>query len=107
MTEVICLFLLAFCSYLIAEAASLSGMLIQRYLIQKGILSLFVCGIVMGRFTWFNLSEYSRTTTPQIFKVAAQAAETYVFLYLGLALFSFINIHHWSFAFIITSIVST
>jgi sodium/hydrogen exchanger 8 len=87
--EVIVMAMMAFSSYFLAEAATLSG-----------ILSLFVCGIVCGRFVWYNLSEYSRLTTPQTFKVFATAAESYVFLYLGISAFAFPNRSDWKFGFI-------
>jgi NhaP-type Na+/H+ or K+/H+ antiporter len=93
--EVIILTIWAYSSYLLAEAASLSG-----------IMSLFVCGIFMGRYTWHNLSEYSQLTTPQTFKALANLGDTYVFLYLGLAAFGFSDIHQWKFGFIGLSLVS-
>jgi sodium/hydrogen exchanger 8 len=92
--EVITLSIWAYSSYLLAEAASLSG-----------IMSLFVCGIFMGRYTWHNLSDYSQLTTPQTYKSLASLSDTYVFLYLGLAAFGFSDIHEWRFGFIGISLV--
>ncbi|KAL0482600.1 sodium/hydrogen exchanger [Acrasis kona] len=65
-----------------------------------GIMTLFVCGIVMGRYTWHNLGDYSKLSTPQTFKSFAVIADAYVFLYLGLSVFGFSDIHQWKVGFI-------
>ena len=93
-TEVVILIIFAFSAYLIAEAFRLSG-----------IMSLFFCGVVMGHYTWYNLSEYTKLTTPQTFKTLSLFAEMYIFLYLGLALFSFTGLHAWKWQFILISLV--
>jgi len=87
--EIILLAMMALSSYLLAEAAQLSG-----------IMSLFACGIVCGRFAWYNLSAYSRLTSPQTFKVLATAADSYVFLFLGISAFSFPDRSSWRVGFI-------
>jgi sodium/hydrogen exchanger 8 len=92
--EVLILIMMSLSSYFLAEAATLSG-----------IMSLFVCAIICGRYVWYNLSEYSRLTTPHTFKLLSTAAESYVFLYLGISVFSFTNKSDWRCSFIVLAIV--
>ena len=82
--EIIILSMMALSSYLLAEAAQLSG-----------IMSLFACGIVCGRFAWYNLSAYSQLTSPQTFKALSTAADSYIFLFLGISAFSFTDKGSW------------
>lgn len=46
-------------------------------------------GIVMSHYTHFNLSTVTQITMQQTMRTLAFIAETCVFAYLGLALFSF------------------
>eukprot|EP01012_Entosiphon_sulcatum_P025642 TRINITY_DN30995_c0_g1_i1.p1 TRINITY_DN30995_c0_g1~~TRINITY_DN30995_c0_g1_i1.p1 ORF type:complete len:530 (+),score=72.21 TRINITY_DN30995_c0_g1_i1:565-2154(+) len=52
------------------------------------MVSSFVCGLVMGSFTWYNVSGFSRATLPIFVRVFAFVAETYTYLILGSSLFS-------------------
>lgn len=58
----------------------------------------------MGRYTWYNLSEYSKIASPHTFKSLAAFADTYVFLGLGLAIFTFTDVTVWKFGFIALTI---
>jgi len=91
--ELITLTIMAFFSYLFAELLGLSG-----------IVSLFTCAIVMGRFTWNNLSEYSKISTPHSFKSLALFSEHYVFLFLGLSIFS-MRSTSWNLSMIMFTVV--
>lgn len=64
--------LTGYMSYLLAEHFELSG-----------IISMFVCGLVMSQYTIQNLSEESQKGTVLIFDSVGYLAETFVFLYLG------------------------
>ncbi|XP_061197565.1 sodium/hydrogen exchanger 8-like [Saccostrea echinata] len=55
----------------------------------SGIMAILFCGIVMSHYTHPNLSPVTQITTQQTFRTIAFIAETCVFAYLGLALFSF------------------
>ncbi|XP_049874070.1 sodium/hydrogen exchanger 8 [Pectinophora gossypiella] len=66
--------------YVLAEGIHLSG-----------IMAILFCGIVMSHYTHFNLSTVTQVTMQQTMRTLAFIAETCVFAYLGLALFSF---HH-------------
>eukprot|EP01006_Ploeotia_vitrea_P040619 TRINITY_DN66440_c12_g6_i1.p1 TRINITY_DN66440_c12_g6~~TRINITY_DN66440_c12_g6_i1.p1 ORF type:complete len:618 (+),score=100.30 TRINITY_DN66440_c12_g6_i1:268-1854(+) len=55
----------------------------------SGIVSILFCGIGMAHYTYNNLSKEAKHTSRSLFKVLASLAETFVFVYLGLAMFSF------------------
>ena len=55
----------------------------------SGIVTIMACGIVMAQYTRNNFSEEAVRLTAQAYKVVAMIAETYVFVYLGMASFSF------------------
>nr|XP_022320034.1 sodium/hydrogen exchanger 8-like isoform X1 [Crassostrea virginica] len=55
----------------------------------SGIMAILFCGIVMSHYTHPNLSPVTQITTQQTFRTIAFIAETCVFAYLGLAIFSF------------------
>jgi len=72
------LLLFAYLPYGLAEAINLSG-----------IMAILFCGIVMSHYTHFNLSAVTQVTVQQTFRTLAFMAETCVFAYLGMALFTF------------------
>lgn len=55
----------------------------------SGIMAILFCGIGMSHYTHFNLSTVTQITMQQTMRTLAFIAETCVFAYLGLALFSF------------------
>jgi len=55
----------------------------------SGIMAILFDGIVMSHYTHRNLSPITQMTVQQIFRTLAFMAETIVFAYLGLAIFSF------------------
>lgn len=78
--------------YVLAEGIHLSG-----------IMAILFCGIVMSHYTHFNLSTVTQITMQQTMRTLAFIAETCVFAYLGLAIFSFK--HQVELSFVIWSIV--
>jgi hypothetical protein len=70
--------LFAYSSYLFADGVQMSG-----------IVSVLFCGIVMAHYTFNNLSAKAREFTREMFDTMASIAETFVFAYLGMAVFSF------------------
>jgi len=64
---------MAYLSYVLAELLFLSG-----------ILTVFICGIVMSHYTWHNVTESSRVTTKHAFATMSFIAETFIFLYVGM-----------------------
>jgi NhaP-type Na+/H+ or K+/H+ antiporter len=61
----------------------------------SGIVALLVAGVVMSKYTWYNLSPQAKTVTSIAFQVIAYAVEAFVFGYLGVTFFSFIHMD-WS-----------
>jgi sodium/hydrogen exchanger 3 len=66
------------CSYMIAEGLALSG-----------IVAVFFCGLGMAHYTLLNLSPQSQSRVVQVFEVVSFVCETFLFVYLGMAVFSF------------------
>lgn len=78
--------------YVLAEGIHLSG-----------IMAILFCGIVMSHYTHFNLSTVTQITMQQTMRTLAFVAETCVFAYLGLAIFSFK--HRCELSFVIWAII--
>ena len=76
--------LFPYLSYSLAETFELSG-----------IVAVLFTGIVMGRYTRPNLSRAPRMITMCIFKIFSFLSETFVFVYMGSAMYSF----RWSHIF--------
>ncbi|XP_022251245.1 sodium/hydrogen exchanger 8-like isoform X1 [Limulus polyphemus] len=58
----------------------------------SGIMAILFNGVVMSHYTHFNLSPVTQITMQQTLRTLAFIAETSVFAYLGLAIFSFRHI---------------
>lgn len=74
--------LFPYISYSLAEAFELSG-----------IVSVLFTGIVMGRYTRPNLSRAPRMVTMCLFRIFSFLCETFVFLYMGSAMYTFRTAH--------------
>lgn len=75
--EISLLFLFAYGSYSFSESLQLSG-----------IMSLFFCGVVLSHYNSYNLSPTSQVTAHNIFKSLAALSEYFVFLYIGMGIFT-------------------
>jgi solute carrier family 9 (sodium/hydrogen exchanger), member 6/7 len=53
-----------------------------------GIVSLLFCGITLKHYAYFNMSRRTQLTTKYLFQVLAQLSENFIFIYLGLSLFT-------------------
>lgn len=69
--------LIAYASYFFANAVHLSG-----------IVSLLFCGICLKHYAYHNMSRRTQLTTKFIFQVLSQLSENFIFIYLGLSLFT-------------------
>jgi len=88
----------AYASYCLAEISHLSG-----------IMALFICGVTMGHYTHYNLSEDSQVTCKNAFHGFTVLAETFLYVYLGVtAIISFRPVFHytWSLSFIILGLLT-
>lgn len=53
-----------------------------------GIVTLLFCGITLKHYAYYNMSRRTQLTTKYIFQVTAQLSENFIFIYLGLTLFT-------------------
>lgn len=73
-----CLVLLfAYESYFFSNGAHMSG-----------IVSLLFCGITLKHYAYFNMSRRTQIATKYVFQLLAQLSENFIFIYLGLSLFT-------------------
>ncbi|RLN94602.1 hypothetical protein BBJ28_00006746 [Nothophytophthora sp. Chile5] len=91
--EITLLFLYAYGSYALAEVMKLSG-----------IMSLFFCGIIMAHYNSYNLSKPSQVTAEHIFKSFALVSEFFVFLYMGMGVWTG-QFGRWDFTFVLLAII--
>ncbi|KAJ3473063.1 hypothetical protein NLG97_g10537 [Lecanicillium saksenae] len=76
-TESCVVILIAYGTYFFSHGVHLSG-----------IVSLLFCGITLKHYAYFNMSRRTQLTTKFIFQIMSQLVENFIFIYLGLALFT-------------------
>jgi len=54
----------------------------------KGIVSLLFCGICLKHYAYHNMSRRTQLSTKFFFQITAQLSENFIFIYLGLSLFT-------------------
>ncbi|KAI0339149.1 sodium/hydrogen exchanger [Trametopsis cervina] len=54
----------------------------------SGIVSLLFCGITLKHYAYHTMSRRTQRTTKYIFSILAQLSENFIFIYLGLSLFT-------------------
>ena len=54
----------------------------------SGIITLFTCAIIMGHYSFMNISEESQRGTGLAFETVSYIAEAFVFTYLGASVLS-------------------
>ncbi|KAF9261999.1 sodium/hydrogen exchanger [Marasmius fiardii PR-910] len=69
--------LLAYTSYFLSNGLTMSG-----------IVSLLFCGITLKHYAYHTMSRRTQRTTKYIFATLAQLSENFIFIYLGLTLFT-------------------
>lgn len=80
--------LMAYGSYFFSNAIRMSGILSEGMELTIGIVSLLFCGITLKHYAYHNMSRRTRLGTKYIFQVLAQMSENFIFIYLGLSLFT-------------------
>lgn len=60
------------------------------------------CGITLKHYAYFNMSRRTQLTTKYFFQVTAQLSENFIFIYLGLALFTEKNLVYQPLLIIVT-----
>lgn len=76
-TESCLIILTAYLTYFFSNAIHMSG-----------IVSLLFCGICLKHYAYHNMSRRTQLTTKFVFQVTAQLSENFIFIYLGLSLFT-------------------
>ncbi|XP_018026186.1 sodium/hydrogen exchanger 8-like [Hyalella azteca] len=76
--ELCILIIFIYAPYALAEGIHLSG-----------IMAILFCGVVMSHYTHYNLSPVLQITVQHLMRTLAFTSECIVFIYLGMALFSF------------------
>lgn len=77
-----CLVLLfAYASYFFSNGCHMSG-----------VVSLLFCGITLKHYAYFNMSRRTQVAIKFIFQLLAQLSENFIFIYLGLSLFTEIEL---------------
>ncbi|KAI0481166.1 Sodium/hydrogen exchanger family-domain-containing protein [Xylariaceae sp. FL0804] len=69
--------LITYASYFFSQAVRMSG-----------IVSLLFTGITLKHYAYFNMSRRTQLSTKYFFQVLAQLSENFIFIYLGLSLFT-------------------
>lgn len=69
--------LTAFGSYFFSNGCTMSG-----------IVSLLFCGITLKHYAYYNMSRRTQRTTRYLFQILAQLSENFIFIYLGVSLFT-------------------
>jgi solute carrier family 9 (sodium/hydrogen exchanger), member 6/7 len=85
--ETCMILLMAYGSYFLSNALRMSGIALNYY-IDLGIVSLLFCGITLKHYAYHNMSRRTRLSTKYLFQVLAQLSENFIFIYLGLSLFT-------------------
>lgn len=70
-----------------------------------GIVSLLFCGITLKHYAYYNMSRRTQLTTKYLFQVMAQLSENFIFIYLGLSLFTDSKQLSFKPAFIIITVI--
>ena len=91
-TESCLVILIAYASYFFSTAINMSGespnIAKLLTLTDIGIVSLLFCGITLKHYAYYNMSRRTQLTTKFVFQVTSQLTENFIFIYLGLTLFT-------------------
>jgi NhaP-type Na+/H+ or K+/H+ antiporter len=87
--EVLLVFCFGYLAYGLGEIAKMSG-----------IICLLTTGVIFAHYGWFNLSPQGKNLSSATFQVIGFGLEAFVFCYLGLSFFSFVD-KEWSWEFIV------
>lgn len=92
-TESCIVLLIAYASYFFSNAIHMSGRSTSNFAVWSyshptGIVSLLFCGMCMKHYAYHNMSRRTQLTTKFVFQITAQLSENFIFIYLGLSLFT-------------------
>ncbi|QLG72831.1 hypothetical protein HG535_0D05400 [Zygotorulaspora mrakii] len=69
----------------------------------SGIVSLLFCGITLKHYAYYNMSRRTQITIKYIFQLLARLSENFIFIYLGLELFTQVELVYKPVLIIITA----
>jgi sodium/hydrogen exchanger-like protein 6/7 len=75
--------LLFFISYL--------GYLVTLILNFSGVISILCTGIIMGHYTWYNLSKEGRLVSRAAFEIMGELLDSFVFVYVGFGTYTYVG----------------
>lgn len=70
----------------------------------SGIVSLLFCGITLKHYAYYNMSRRTQITVKFIFQLLARLSENFIFIYLGLELFTEVELVYKPVLIIITAL---
>lgn len=70
----------------------------------SGIVSLLFCGITLKHYAYYNMSRRTQIAVKYIFQLLAQLSENFIFIYLGLSLFTEVELIFKPILIIVTAI---
>jgi sodium/hydrogen exchanger-like protein 6/7 len=84
---------------------SYSAFLLAEFVGFTGIVAVLFCGVAQAHYSYFNLSHQAKAWSKQVFELLNFLAENFVFVYMGVTLFTFQQ-HQWRAGFIAFSFVA-
>ncbi|KAK9383156.1 Sodium/hydrogen exchanger family-domain-containing protein [Kockiozyma suomiensis] len=91
--ETCIILLFAYASYFFSNGCHMSG-----------IVSLLFCGITLKHYAYFNMSRRTQIATKLIFQTLAQLSENFIFIYLGLSMFTEVKLVYKPTLIIVTAL---
>ncbi|SPO03010.1 probable NA+-H+ antiporter [Cephalotrichum gorgonifer] len=79
--------LISYATYFFSNGVHMSGK-VKVIALTLSIVSLLFCGITLKHYAYFNMSRRTQLSTKYMFQVLAQLSENFIFIYLGLSLFT-------------------
>lgn len=76
--EVALLFFLAYVGYMVSVILDISG-----------VISILTTAIMMGHYTWYNLSHEAREVSRTVFHIVGHVIEAFIFVYMGLTSYEY------------------
>lgn len=70
----------------------------------SGIVSLLFCGITLKHYAYYNMSRRTQLTIKYIFQLLARLSENFIFIYLGLELFTEVELVYKPLLIIVTAV---
>ncbi|KAJ8102515.1 Sodium/hydrogen exchanger family-domain-containing protein [Lipomyces tetrasporus] len=69
----------------------------------SGIVSLLFCGITLKHYAYYNMSRRTQIATKFMFQTLAQLSENFIFIYLGLSLFTEVELVYKPLLIVVTA----